>query len=150
MVKKIWTWSKYFWTSRWNRHKMVMCFNMKVSIRPVSYFVRQIHSSPPGLKLGRLCNALKNFSSVIPEAWIINRGLSLNTSNTRILLVFNHPVDCLVQAVYFCSGQNSKLWTMGQECQSSNYGTGMPKLKRDHNNLVLWYNMIMLLLPPKK
>ena len=77
------------------------------------------HSGPPVLKLGRLCNALKNFSSVIPEAWIINRGWSLNTSNTRILLVFNHPVDCLVQAVYFCSGQNSKLWTMGQECQSS-------------------------------
>ena len=77
------------------------------------------HSSPPVLKLGRLCNAQKNFSSMIPEAWIINRGWSLNTSNTRILLVFNHPVDCLVQAVYFCSGQNSKLWTMGQECQSS-------------------------------
>ena len=77
------------------------------------------HSSPPVLKLGRLCNALMNFSSVIPEAWIINRGWSLNTRNTLILLVFNHPVDCLVQAVYFCSGQNSKLWTMGQECQSS-------------------------------
>ena len=61
----------------------------------------------------------KIFSSMIPEAWIINRGWSLNTSNTRILLVFNHPVDCLVQAVYFCSGQNSKLWTMGQEFQSS-------------------------------
>ena len=21
-VKKLWTWSKYFWTSRWNRHKL--------------------------------------------------------------------------------------------------------------------------------
>ena len=29
---------------------------------------------------------------------------------------------------------------MEQEYQSLNYGTGMPKLKRDHNNLVLSYD----------
>ena len=51
--------------------------------------------------------------------WSLKPELSIEGDYTRILLVFNHPVDCLVQAVYFCSGQNSKLWTMGQECQSS-------------------------------
>ena len=58
--------------------------------RSYNVAICHIHSSPPVLKLGHLCSALQNFSSVIPKAWIINRGWSLNTSNTWILLVFNH------------------------------------------------------------